>query len=341
MYFKTTKASVQTPWWHHHNRVVVIWTPTKKAAIKEKAKEHKAAYADALAHAQDIFSLHTIKYYFKAIFQSSHLSKKKGPNQWNTCLQQEVRKYNEEPEMCQSDPAQNTITFTWNSITQAEKEAATKGTMEDLREHCENKAIIIHNVPISSFHDAHATLDSITHEVCVFYISNLSAHTGQKITLISIWGDIEHLQCPFVWLVSNYKESFLTLKKETAALILLKLAAQTPMLKMFYANFDDQITVKHGIVVINWPLKNFQSPSNVGSMTKLKVLYNAWKTGMATFCKLTCLEWEEWDNACFKACIAESQSANGEIGPELHAGGLPAMLMSTIATYVVHNWQPQ
>ncbi|KAL4063328.1 hypothetical protein J3A83DRAFT_4193259 [Scleroderma citrinum] len=118
-------------------------------------------------------------------------------------------------------------------------------------------------------------------------------------------------------LVSNYKESFLTLKKETAALILLKLAAQTPMLKMFYANFDDQITVKHGIVVINWPLKNFQSPSNVGSMTKLKVLYNAWKTGMATFCKLTCLEWEEWDNACFKACIAESQSANGEIGPEL------------------------
>ena len=50
-------------------------------------------------------------------------------------------------------------------MTPAEKEAATEDTMNDLREHHENKVLATHNIPISSFHDSWVTLDTMTHEV--------------------------------------------------------------------------------------------------------------------------------------------------------------------------------
>jgi len=92
--------------------------------------------------------------------------------------------------------------------------------------------------------------------------------------------------------------------------------AQTPVSKMFYTNFDSQVTAKHGVVVVNWPLKLFSSPSDIGSMTELKVLYNAWKTGTTTFCKLTPAEWEDWETTRFNACMAESQQVD-EIDSQL------------------------
>lgn len=63
------------------------------------------AYADALSRAQDIvmqeaiklqeqFGSRTIEYYFEAILQTSHLTKKRGPSQWNAYLKQEIQKHN-------------------------------------------------------------------------------------------------------------------------------------------------------------------------------------------------------------------------------------------------------
>ena len=92
--------------------------------------------------------------------------------------------------------------------------------------------------------------------------------------------------------------------------------AQTPVSKMFYTNFDSQITAKHGVIVINWPLKLFSSPSDIGSMTELKVLYNTWKTGTTTFRKLTPVEWEDWETTHFNACMAELQQVD-EIDSQL------------------------
>ena len=102
-YIKRTKASVCTPWWHHRKHVAIIWTPAEKAAIKAKNYERKVVYADALSRVQDIvmqeaiklqeqFSLHTIEYYFKAILQAPHLTKKKRPSRWNAYLRQEIKK---------------------------------------------------------------------------------------------------------------------------------------------------------------------------------------------------------------------------------------------------------
>ena len=68
-------------------------------------------------------------------------------------------------------------------------------------------------------------------------------------------------------------------------------AAQISIVKMFYLNFNSQITAKHGVVMLKWPLKKFQSPSNMASMTEISVLHNAWKTG-TIFCKVMQLEWK-------------------------------------------------
>ncbi|KAI5984614.1 hypothetical protein EDD15DRAFT_2177067 [Pisolithus albus] len=354
-YTRTTKASVRTPWRHRRKRVAIIRTPAEKAAIKAKNHERKVAYAGALSHAQDVvmqeaiklreqFGSRSVEYYFEAILQTSRLTKKRGPNRWNVYLRQEVKKHNDNlndgQKRVKATDLERNIASVWNSMTPDEKDAATEDAMKDLREHRENKALATHNIPTSSFHDSRVTLDTISHE-----LSNLSARTGQKTILISVRGDMEHLQRPFVYvtdevmadyfhtltkativhfaarfealciagvsgLVSNYKESFLALKKETASLILQKLseAAQTPVSKMFYTNFDSQITAKYGVIVVNWPLKVFSSPSDIGLMTELKVLYNAWKTRTTTFRKPTPAEWEDWEATRFNARMAKSQA---------------------------------
>ena len=58
------------------------------------------------------------------------------------------------------------IALVWNSMTPAEKEVATEDVMNDLEEHCKNKVLATHNIPISSFHDSRVTLDAMTREVC-------------------------------------------------------------------------------------------------------------------------------------------------------------------------------
>ena len=92
--------------------------------------------------------------------------------------------------------------------------------------------------------------------------------------------------------------------------------AQMPVSKMFYTNFDSQVTAKHGVIVVNWPLKLFSSPFDIRLMTELKVLYNAWKTGTMTFHKLTPAEWEDLETTRFNACMAESQQVD-EIDSQL------------------------
>src|SRR5271155_5771358 len=74
--------------------------------------------------------------------------------------------------------------------------------------------------------------------------------------------------------------------------------------RMFYTNFDDNITAKHGIIVKNWPLPLFCSPGDIRTVTELNVLYNAWNSGTAHFYKLTTSEAADWLNNRFNESIA-------------------------------------
>ena len=63
---------------------------------------------------------------------------------------------------------------------------------------------------------------------------------------------------------------------------------------MIYRNFDKHITRKHGIVVEGWPLRTFDNPSSIGSQVELKVLLNAWQTGVTRFWKMTVEDHMAW-----------------------------------------------
>ena len=63
---------------------------------------------------------------------------------------------------------------------------------------------------------------------------------------------------------------------------------------MIYRNFNEHITQKHGIVVEGRPLRTFDNPSSIRSQVELKVLLNAWQTGVTRFRKMTIEDHMAW-----------------------------------------------
>src|SRR5215471_8543480 len=80
---------------------------------------------------------------------------------------------------------------------------------------------------------------------------------------------------------------------------------------MFYANFDDHITDKLGVIVENWPLDKFCSPSDIGSQTEMTILIQALKSGTTRFRKLTTAELEDWRNQRLQGAMSRG-SGDGE-----------------------------
>ncbi|KAG1888304.1 hypothetical protein F4604DRAFT_1916217 [Suillus subluteus] len=280
----------------------------------------------------ETFATNTIEYFYEAILQNACTKgKRRGRNHWNAYLSSELKKRNNElnptePRLKASDIAPE-LSREWKSMSKDEKENLTKDYMDELEEYRANKSLAVHNIAINSFHDVRSTLNSISVQ-----LSELAAWTGEAIFLVAVCGDSDHLMRPFIYmsedklahhfvmltrltphkfatrleacvisgvmgLVSNYRESYLMLKKELTSLILDKLnqAAQVPVPKMFYNTFDTQITAKH----------------------ELRVLHNALKTGVTTFRKMTRDEWKQWDNIRFQSALLQHDNVEGCDDPDV------------------------
>jgi len=62
------------------------------------------------------------------------------------------------------------LTERWKAMTQAKKEAATLGAVEELKVQREMKALAMQNTRLSAFHDARTNLDAIEDEVCAYLL---------------------------------------------------------------------------------------------------------------------------------------------------------------------------
>ncbi|KAJ4468429.1 hypothetical protein C8J55DRAFT_564933 [Lentinula edodes] len=105
------------------------------------------------------------------------------------------------------------------------------------------------------------------------------------------------------------------MKSKVAGLILQKLkqcAGKYEVKKMFYTNFDEHFTETYGIVVKNWPLKDFKNPSSITSKAEVSVLWNAWETGTAHFHMMTRTEHAAWKEEREKA-LAEAYGRVQEV----------------------------
>ena len=70
--------------------------------------------------------------------------------------------------------------------------------------------------------------------------------------------------------------------------------------KMNYVNFKTAITAKFGIILENWPVPKFQSPTNM-SHTEAEICFRSWESGATRFRMLTNDEWAAWLNGQYTA----------------------------------------
>ena len=81
---------------------------------------------------------------------------------------------------------------------------------------------------------------------------------------------------------------------------LIEEAAKSKIFRMIYTNFEDAITAKHGIVLENWPLKEFCNPSAIKSRNEVVVLLRSWESGTTRFRRMDTREWEAWSETRFQ-----------------------------------------
>ena len=78
--------------------------------------------------------------------------------------------------------------------------------------------------------------------------------------------------------------------------------------KMNYVNFETAITAKFGIVLENWPVPKFQSPTNM-SHTEAEICFRSWESGATRFRMLTNDEWAAWLSGRYAAPSVDEPTA--------------------------------
>ncbi|THU96507.1 hypothetical protein K435DRAFT_797260 [Dendrothele bispora CBS 962.96] len=222
-------------------------------------------------------------------------------------------------------------------MTREERIVITDNALAQMEKGRENRFIGNHNTPLSSFHNAWTTLESIQLE-----LQRLNARTGTEAVLIATRSDIAHYLKPDVFqtsdrineffvmsvkqpvgdlavrmeaymlsgvqgLVHNHQQHLQAKKTEVVNLIKSKLqecAGRHNVPRMVYVNFHEHITHPYQIVVKNWPLPKFCSPSSHNSMAEVELLLNAWTSNTTHFHKFSDAEYNKWENSGFEEAMA-------------------------------------
>ncbi|KAG2071455.1 hypothetical protein BDR04DRAFT_977302, partial [Suillus decipiens] len=189
----------------------------------------------------------------------------------------------------------------WNAMSKSEQEAATQSAVKDLEDHHEMKKLAVRNVPLEAFHNCQRSVEVIDHEARA-----LNAHAGVEIIFIATCSTADHFNQPHVFQTLHATDFFdacfkvrsmdVALRLEVFSIAGIKELAAAPkrVSHMYYHNFDHHITMKHQIIVENWPLTKFCCPGDLNLQTEISVLKTAWDSSATIFCKLTDAEFKEW-----------------------------------------------
>ncbi|KAI0640726.1 hypothetical protein C8Q79DRAFT_930384 [Trametes meyenii] len=282
---------------------------------------------------QEEFGGHNQKYYEQKILQLARLKgSKRKANPWNAYLCHELQKRNKAlpvgaPRISSSNKdVVGEIAAQWKSMGSEEKERVAETLVQELEELREMKALSLQTVPISSFHDVRGGMSKMFKDARQQY-----ARTGYNLIIIGCKTSRDQISPPMTFttsqtasdffpmtlgttlddLVSSFEAYSLSgvpslvgrtidviqgLQSHASGLIIQKLGDITEHTahKMFYVGFGDHITDKFGVVIDNWPLPRFTSPSNLRTRIELTTLINSWETGVTRFRKLTRGEWDRW-----------------------------------------------
>ncbi|GBE78670.1 hypothetical protein SCP_0115610 [Sparassis crispa] len=224
-----------------------------------------------------------------------------------------------------------------------------------------------HNAPINVFYDARSTLNNISRE-----LEGLSQRTGTETLLFAVRSSTDQYNQPFVYasndrlpeyfylktktdiltfaikmesygisgvegVVMNHVEEILDLKLRISALIIQKLQDISPLKisKMYYKGFEERMTARYRITVVNWPLKEFKSPGDISHKGDLQLLYRAWESGTTHFKLLNDEEHKEWEEERFQGRMREMR------GPTAEDEGEEDELNSVLPTSPVQSPVPE
>ncbi|KAG1800751.1 uncharacterized protein HD556DRAFT_1438753 [Suillus plorans] len=137
------------------------------------------------------------------------------------------------------------------------------------------------------------------------------------------------------WL-QGVSELALILKSETAA-------APQKVSRMYYQNFDTNITARYHVIIENWPLVKFCAPSDISSRNELSVLKCAWESNATQFRRLTDTEFELWEEDWFQAALALQNETPVEDTQPSESSPKPPLNLSLVTTNTTYpdNTIPQ
>ncbi|KDQ10068.1 hypothetical protein BOTBODRAFT_640759 [Botryobasidium botryosum FD-172 SS1] len=296
---------------------------------RQVGREKMQAHAEYL-HTK--FGAHSVTWYMEDMLQQYRLDKqKRGVNCWNAYVAQETKRINEEREgqgatRLSLEAVVKEIQPEWNAMTKDERKAATVDAVAEIEETREMKLLAVQNLPINAFNDVRANVQAMEN-------ASTALHARTGAIGLSLWVRSKDcaLNAPYSYTTCGKAEEFLNnvygvtvaefsskfeayclsgmegvkksnakelleLKVKTRVLIEAKLAtaAGVDKVRMVYGNFGQHVTAKYGLVIDNWPLPRFCSPSDIGSAMEVNILFNAWKNDVAKFRKLSPSELAAW-----------------------------------------------
>ncbi|KAG6835431.1 hypothetical protein H0H93_001532 [Arthromyces matolae] len=276
------------------------------------------------------FGGHSVEYYLHEILQKARaIQSTRAPSRWNAYVRAETARINSatpDSERKKANELSKDIAATWNTLSKEDQIKVTEPLLEDLKNHRSMKKFSVQNSVLSSFRDATKTLETIEHD-----LQALHHRTGTECILIAVRSSIDAFLKPFVvstsqrgedWYFMAHQrhlhegslqfEGYCTagldgvikkgandvaeLKKEATKVIKEQLGrvAHGKPIRMVYTNFDEKVTYAHGILLENWPLKTFSSPSDMSTRHEITVLLDSFKSGVTRFRAMGGQEWMKW-----------------------------------------------
>ncbi|KAL7283107.1 LOW QUALITY PROTEIN: hypothetical protein ACG7TL_002532 [Trametes sanguinea] len=313
----------------------------KKEKLTNALMEARAAMWEFAVNMHEEFPGHSAKYYYNAIMQRARL--RENPARSRPGMRsQELKKHNEADKLAPalgederkrvSSEIIKELAARWRNMNADERAAAVGDGVEKLTERRENHKEGVHNIAINAFNDLRVNLASISKE-----LENLNARTSADVLLIVVRSDPDQYNAPYIMYTNDRIPQFITSmspKKETIKCFAMRLEAaciggideqacvRGEIGRMSYVNFDDHITLPHGIVIEGWPHGiKFAAPGKFNSIPELQALYAAWETGAARFRTLTNAEWREWVAAYCKqnnpkTTTSDPENSNDDYGDE-------------------------
>ncbi|KAF8825726.1 hypothetical protein HHX47_DHR6000278 [Lentinula edodes] len=311
---------------------------TYNAAINEIHKQLREAAAEVRSRFPD----HTLERVITDVFQSQRLKdSSKDISRYSAFTSLQMRTLNANTPEGQPRQKVNQLSHIiaekWRGMTEEERVAATEDKIVALHERRENKELgMWHNADVSATHDSSMTVSRVKEE-----LTCLAARTGDECILVVTRGSLSRFRPPETYCSSEKSESFLSMvmktsgadlamcmdafmvlgvegvahnhvqiltemKSKVSALILQKLkqcAGKYEVKKMFYTNFEEHVMQPFGIVIKNWPLKEFKNPSSISTRADVSILWNAWETGTAHFYMMTREEHQAWEQKQDEALV--------------------------------------